>query len=623
MEGVCIMLDEKPDWPTAKKVLGDSQFLVKLKTYDKDNIPEPTIKKLQKYINDENMQVAVVERVSSAAKGLCMWLHAMNVYHKVAKEVGPKRAKVAELTAQLDKANAELQEKRDNLAAVVAKVEQLQKTCAETVAEKQRLMDAQAQTAMRLQNAEKLTGGLSSEGVRWKENLGNFRSQRIDLIGDTLLSCAAISYYGPFTGTYRDVLFADWTELARSLDLPTSDAPTLLDTVGDPVQVREWQTQLLPTDEVSTNNAILVMQGQRWPLMIDPQAQANRWLRKMLEKDGLLTSTMTDINLLRVLENGIRNGKPLLIEDVHESIEPALEPVLAKAIFTEGSRRLIRLGDSNVDYDDLFKLFMTSKMPNPHYLPEVAIKTTIINFTVTMEGLEDQLLGDVVKAEMPAVEKKNVQLLLQMSADRKKVAELEADILKRLSEAQGNILDDEDLINTLAESKKVSIMIGKRMEAAVVTKQEIDEAREAYRTVATRGSIIYFVIADMAQIDPMYQYSLQYYQALFNLCLKNSEPCEDQAKRLEIIIKYSTENCYANICRGLFEKDKTLYSALLVFNILRHADKIPSKEWGLFVRGPGIVDRDTQPTNPKPEKIPEASWDLLCAAEFNLEEVNG
>jgi len=56
MEGVCIMLDEKPDWPTAKKVLGDSQFLQNLKTYDKDNIPEPTIKKLQKYINDENMQ---------------------------------------------------------------------------------------------------------------------------------------------------------------------------------------------------------------------------------------------------------------------------------------------------------------------------------------------------------------------------------------------------------------------------------------------------------------------------------------------------------------------------------------------------------------------------------------
>ena len=94
------------------------------------------------------MQVAVVERVSTAAKGLCMWLHAMNVYHKVAKEVGPKREKVAQLTAQLEAANKELQAKRDNLAAVVAKVEQLQKTCDETVAEKQRLLDAQAQTAL-------------------------------------------------------------------------------------------------------------------------------------------------------------------------------------------------------------------------------------------------------------------------------------------------------------------------------------------------------------------------------------------------------------------------------------------------------------------------------------------
>ena len=77
-----------------------------------------------------------------------MWLHAMNVYHKVAKEVGPKREKVAQLTAQLEAANKELQAKRDNLAAVVAKVEQLQKTCDETVAEKQRLLDAQAQTVL-------------------------------------------------------------------------------------------------------------------------------------------------------------------------------------------------------------------------------------------------------------------------------------------------------------------------------------------------------------------------------------------------------------------------------------------------------------------------------------------
>ncbi|KAH8057234.1 dynein light chain binding protein [Aureococcus anophagefferens] len=477
MEGICIMLERKPDWDEAKKVLGDSQFLDKLKTYDKDNMKEAVIKKIQKYIVEPNMQIEVVTKVSSAAKGLCMWIHAMNVYHKVAKEVGPKRE------------------------AVMDKVQALQEQCDATVAEKTKLMEAQAQTALRLQNAEKLTSGLSSEGVRWKENLVNFNAQRVELIGDTLLSCAAISYYGPFTGVYREALVESWLGTSTDLGLPCSKTPSLLNTVGDPVKVREWQTQLLPTDEVSTNNAILVTEGKRWPLMIDPQAQANKWIRKMMERSDLLTTTMTDINLLRVLENAIRNGKPLLIEDVHEQIEPALEP----------------------------------------------------------------LLGDVVKAERPEVERKNVQLLLQMSADKKKLAEIEAEILRRLSEAKGNILDDEELINTLADSKKFSTMINERLEAAEVTKQEINEAREAYRTVATRGSIIYFVISDLGTIDPMYQYSLQYYQVIFNKCLQDAEASKDQEKRLGILIEYSTVVIYGNICRGLFEKDKA------VNNFVRYA----------------------------------------------------
>lgn len=62
----------------------------------------------------------------------------------------------------------------------------------------------------------------------------------------------------------------------------------------------------------------------------------------------------------------------------------------------QGNRTLIRIGDSDVDYSDSFKMYLTTKMPNPHYLPEVCIKVNVINFTVTMDGLEDQLLGQVL-----------------------------------------------------------------------------------------------------------------------------------------------------------------------------------------------------------------------------------
>ncbi|GFH16496.1 dynein heavy chain 7, axonemal, partial [Haematococcus lacustris] len=145
--------------------------------------------------------------------------------------------------------------------------------------------------------------------------------------------------------------------------------------------------------------------------------------------------------------------------DVGEALDPALEPVLQKAVFKQGGRSLIRLGDSDVDYDPNFKLFITTKVANPHYLPEVCIKVTIINFTVTMKGLEDQLLGEVVRQERPDLEEQRDRLVVSISADKKQLQELEDKILKLLKESQGNILDDEQLINTLNHSKLTSSVI--------------------------------------------------------------------------------------------------------------------------------------------------------------------
>ena len=110
-----------------------------------------------------------------------------------------------------------------------------------------------------------------------------------------------------------------------------------------------------------------------------------------------------------------------------------------------------------------------------------------------------------------------------MADDKKQLASLEAKILQMLSDSQGNILDDEVLINTLADSKVVAVQISERVAEAEVTEAEINEARSRYLCVSTRGSIIYFVIADLALIDPMYQYSLEYYAILFNRCIVEAE----------------------------------------------------------------------------------------------------
>ena len=115
----------------------------------------------------------------------------------------------------------------------------------------------------------------------------------------------------------------------------------------------------------------------------------------------------------------IRVGQPVILENVEETLDPSLEPILQKQVYKAGGRMLIKLGDQEVDYNPDFRFYITSKLPNPHYLPEVCVKVTVINFTVTPKGLEDQLLGEVVKLERPELEEQKDNLVTQTSKDQK------------------------------------------------------------------------------------------------------------------------------------------------------------------------------------------------------------
>jgi dynein heavy chain len=137
----------------------------------------------------------------------------------------------------------------------------------------------------------------------------------------------------------------------------------------------------------------------------------------------------------------------------------------------------MKVGDNQVDFDPNFRMYMTTKMANPHYLPEVFIRVTVINFTVTDKGLEEQLLAEIVKREQPDLETMKGTLVLAIAADQKRMKRIEDDILKSLAESDENILDDEDLIGYLDNSKITSEEIKKTMEKNEVAQVEIEEAR--------------------------------------------------------------------------------------------------------------------------------------------------
>jgi len=280
----------------------------------------------------------------------------------------------------------------------------------------------------------------------------------------------------------------------------------------------------------------------------------------------------------------------------------------------------IRLGDSNIDYDENFKFFMTTKMPNPHYIPEICIKVTLINFTVTFDGLQQQLLGDVVIAEKPEIEAKRDQIVLTMAADAKTLKDLENNILKLLSDATlEEILDEDTLIEVLEKSKVTSTEINERMAQSKIVEVEINDTRNMYTSVAVRGSILYFVIADLGGVDPMYQNSLGYVKSLFNKAISLSPQAKTIEERLEILIDKISRMIYTNISRGLFEKDKMIYSFLIVTSIKRNAGNIDEGVWNLLLRGPSVItaaELDAQLESPDPEILLKLEWDTIYVAEL-------
>lgn len=152
-----------------------------------------------------------------------------------------------------------------------------------------------------------------------------------------------------------------------------------------------------------------------------------------MEKErGLKILKFTDGNYLKMLEMGIRMGNPVLIENVYEDLDPAIEPLLQKQIVVKGASMTIKIGDAIIDYDKNFKFYLTTKLRNPHYLPEVSTKVTLINFMITFEGLSDQLLNQVVEKENPELQSKKEALVIESAKNKNKLQEVEDQILATL-----------------------------------------------------------------------------------------------------------------------------------------------------------------------------------------------
>ncbi|XP_066555780.1 dynein axonemal heavy chain 1 [Amia ocellicauda] len=620
IEAVCIMKGIKPKkvagekpgskvddyWEPGKSLLQEPmRFLEGLYKFDKDNIPDSVIRLIQPYIDNEEFQPASIAKVSTACTSICLWVRAMHKYHFISRGVEPKRLALQEAQADLAETRRVLEEAKERLSTVQEGIATLQARYRDCLAKRDELQDKCQQCEQRLIRADKLITGLADEKVRWQETVASLDFMVDNVAGDVLLAAGYVAYLGPFTGEYRAAMAEEWLRGFRELGVPHTRVPSLISTLGDPVKIRSWQIAGLPNDSLSVENGVIAQFSQRWPHFIDPQGQANKWIKNMERDSGLDVLKLSDRDFLRSLENAIRFGKPCLLENVGEELDPALEPVLLRQTFRQQGSVVLRLGDTVIPYHHDFKMFITTKLPNPHYSPEVASKVTLINFTLSPSGLEDQLLGRVVAEERPDLEDAKNQLIVSNARMRQELQDIEDQILLRLSSSQGNPVDDEELIRVLGASKVKAAEIKAKVTAAEETERDIDATRLQYVPVAVRTQILFFCVSDLAAVDPMYQYSLEWFLCIFMAGIANSERADTVDQRILNINDFFTFSLYSNVCRSLFEKHKLMFAFLLCARIMMNEGKINMAEWRCLLSG-GAVQSECP--NPGAGWLSERAW---------------
>ena len=653
-------------WESVKKqLLGKTKdFLHELLGFkakiEADLIPEVNWSEIRPFLSLEHFTPETIELKNKSAAGLCSWVINIVKFRDIYVNVEPLRLKLEKANSDFAEAQAQLQEANKRVEELTAELNELTKKFKQAEQAKAEAIATVTRGQRKLDLANRLTTALADENVRWGEGVTKLREERNLLVGDVLLASAFISYAGPFTKFFRDRLINKyWVKFLKdnsSDSIPMSESAAPLEILTNEAQIALWNSQELPDDQVSVENGAIVTNTDRWALLIDPQLQGIRWIKK--KEEELVVLRLDTKHMLRYVEHAVEHGQVLLIENMGERIDPVLNPVIQRATIKRGSRRYLKIGDKELEFHPSFTLILHTKLSNPHYPPEVQAETTLVNFTVTQAGLEDQLLALTVQKERSDLANQKTELIKQQNDFKIKIKELEDNILQRLADAEGEIAEDVELIESMENTKRIAVDIEKKRAIAQETTANINSTSELYRPVAHRAAVLFFLINSLFKVHTYYIYSLESFVRVCESSIlktqrsldaeshehaevdddeeqehskeKDEEATEGSPKasgaakfsveetkiRCTSLVEGVTKSTFDFVELGLFEKNKLMFSAQLCLTILQDAGKLDPSE----VRTLLIEDKDAAAPVPMDlsEWMTSSIWNRLKGIAHNI-----
>ncbi|KAH3182147.1 hypothetical protein KXW84_007123 [Aspergillus fumigatus] len=568
LEAVCTLLGHKVDsWKTIQGIVRRDDFIASIVNYDneKQMTKNHRLKMQNEFLSKEDFTYERVNRASRACGPLVQWVEAQVNYSEILDRVGPLREEVGQLEEQALQTKAEAQAIENTVQNLERSIATYKAEYAALISETQAIKAEMSRVQFKVDRSVRLLDSLASERTRWEEGSKSFETQISTLVGDVLIAAAFLAYAGLYDQQFRKAMIDDWVNQLAQSGINFKPHNPITEYLSNADERLTWQDHALPVDDLCTENAIILKRYNRYPLIIDPSGRVTEFLQKESTDRKLTVTSFLDDSFVKQLESALRFGNPILIQDA-EHLDPILNHVLNKEYQKTGGRVLIQLGKQEIDFSPSFKLFLSTRDPSATFPPDVCSRTTFVNFTVTQSSLRTQSLNEVLKFERPDVDARRTDLVKLQGEFKIHLRQLEKRLLQALNESRGNILDDDNVIETLETLKKEAAEISKKMVETEGVMTEVENITLNYNIIARSCSAVFAVLEQLHHINHFYQFSLQYFVDIFHSVLYQNKRLaaeKDHSARVQIILKDLFVTTFQRTSLGLAQKDRITLAMLL------------------------------------------------------------
>lgn len=555
------------NWDSVKSYLQDISFedLVKI-----ENLPvteKGNFAKIQSYTKEFNLEK--LARLNQMIPYLAQYIILVEKFFKAKWNAEVKRKNLDEANKQLISALQTLNDLESKLNDIKFEIEKLEQEKRDRELALEKIKDETGKIKTKLERANFLINAFKNEEVRWAESLLKNQESLKNLLGNTILAAGILTYFGVFSSKYREDLLKNyWIPILNKKDIKISDKFEFLDFISNQREIQDWVMQGLPNDNTFKENAVIIRYSLNIPLIIDPQDQALVWIKNMnkqaIEEKKFRQFTPQTQNYLKSIHECIYRDTTVIINNIGERLGMDLED------FLKGLNK------------DRCRIYLMTKVPNPHFYPEVSSSLNIINFLVNEKGLEEQLLSVVVEIEKEDTESKIRQSIDSIFHTSKALDKSEETILQYLNDAGDNYLEEDQLINELKRLKDAAIKSAEELRVVRLNLDKIEVSREEYRPLARKVSKIFFVLYSMNNINNMYEFSLHSYKELFKNSIKESREkitsSESSDERIKSIERVHINKIIVFTNQSLFENHRLLFSLQLCLAMISSDEEEFRKE---------------------------------------------